>query len=281
MNTIHHLITVRGPMSHGSFEKDLGNAMLFRRSPVMAPDGRLYRIPVLSAGALRGVVRRILWREVFAKTGLSRETMGEVAWDRLYAALCNGGTIEASESRVSPDTIRARRAAMPVLSLLGSALYTSHMAGLARVTNSWLVCKESRAAGLVSVLAPGCDLPACDLLAEESRVRHVDQEEQNPDVSNVGPMPTTIEVVIAGARLAGTMTSSGELEASAWAHGLEQVSHLGGKSAAGFGEVEIAHDGDPSLYRAWLEQAVADGTLRTSLLALAEELTPSKKAKKK
>ena len=273
MSTISHTITCLGPMSHGDIGADTGNVMRFRRIAHLSPAGVPVYIPAISAGALRGVVRRILWRDIFDRTGLSRETLpGQ--WDRLYAALANGGTIEAAEKRVSPDEIRARRAALPVLSLLGAALYTSHMAGRARVSNSVLDCRESAAAGLPVDGAA----PMRDLLADETRVRHVDREEQDTESSGVGPMPTTVETVISGARFVGHTHCAPSLEASAWAYGLDRVTHLGGKSAAGFGEVRVQHDGDASEYAAWLDANVE--TLRASLLALADALAKGGKGKK-
>lgn len=262
---IRHAITTLGPLSHGDLGADTGNVGRFRRIPIATAAGPL-PIPALSAGALRGVVRRALWREVFDLVGLSRETCD--GWDRLYAALANGGTIETAESRVSPDAIRARRRALPVLSLLGAALYSSHMAGRAKVSTSWLQCRE------LGVDAP----PMRDLLADETRVRHVDREEQDPDASGVGPMPTTTETVITGARLCGHTSVSHPLEASAWAHGLDLITHLGGKSGQGYGEVEVGHDGDGSLYVAWLSEHREE--VRASLVQLASELTGGKKPKK-
>lgn len=265
MTIVRHTIHTLGPLSHGDLGADTGNVGRFRRIPIASVAGPL-PIPALSAGALRGVVRRALWREVFDELGMSRETVD--GWDRLYAALANGGTIESSETRVSPDAIRARRRAMPVLSLLGAALYSSHMAGRAKVSNSWLQCRE------LGVDAP----PMRDLLADETRVRHVDREEQDPDVSTVGPMPTTTETVITGARLCGHASIASPLEASAWAHGLDLITHLGGKSGQGYGEVRIDHDGDGSAYVAWLSER--RGQLKDALLKMAAELAGGKKAKK-
>lgn len=269
MPVIRHTIIARAPIAHGDFGANSGNVSRFRRIPVLSPEGVPVYIPAISAGALRGVIRRILWREVFERCGLSRENVEQ--WDRLYAALANGGTIEAAEKRVTPDAIRQRRERFPALSLLGAALYTSHMAGRALVSNSWLDCREHP--DLPS------ETPMRDLLADESRVRHVDVEEQNPDVSGVGPMPTTVETVIARSRFVGHAFVAAELEASAWAHGLDRVRHLGGKSAAGFGEVEIEHDGDGTLYRAWLDSHADE--LRGHLLTLAKELAKPGKAKRK
>jgi hypothetical protein len=269
MITISHTITLLAPMSHGDPGPDLGNVTRFRRLPMVDATGQVIHVPALSAGALRGVVRRLLWREVFDRCGLGRDQMEAPKWDRLYAALANGGHIERAESRISPDDIRARRAAMPVLSLLGAALYGSHMAGRAQVSTSWLDCWETGKG----------DKPAADYLADEHRVRHVDREEQEPEVSGVTPMPTTIETVITGATLSGHARVGAALEASAWCRGLDLVRYLGGKSGQGFGEVTVEHDGSAALYLAWLDEHTDE--LRASLLALADELGATTKKPKK
>lgn len=266
---IEHRLVAQAPIAHGNLDVDTGNVSLFRRIPRIV-DGHVVGIPAISAGALRGVVRRILWREIFHACGLSRETFpgGDKQWDRLYAALANGGTIESAETRVSPDTIRARRAALPPLSLLGAALYSSHMAGLARVSNSWLECSEL-GTGEHSMYA---------LLAEEHRVRHVDREEADVEQSGVKPMPTTTETVVTGAAFSGHTMITAELEASCWAHGLDQVSHIGGKAGQGYGAVSVEHNGDGALYRAWLAEHVED--LTEALVTLGEELAGGGKKKK-
>lgn len=264
-HTIQSVIYTDAPISHNEIGSDMGNVTTFRRMARVV-DGRVIRVPVVSAGALRGVVRRALWRETFDACGLSRESV-RADWDRLYAALANGGTIEAAETRVVPDVIRARRAALPVLSLLGSALYTSHMAGRLRLTHAWLDCAELGTGGL----------SMHDLTTEFSTVRHHDAEEQDPDVSGVGPMPTTVEVVVTGATLRSIASVGGDLEASAWAHGLDLVEVVGGKSGQGNGRVRIEHDGDGAAYALWLAEHVDE--VRAALLHLAGELGKGKKAK--
>lgn len=264
MTPIDIAIHLEAPLSHNEIGADMGNVTLFRRAARVV-DGRVLRVPVISAGALRGVVRRLLWRETFDRCGLSRETVP--GWDRLYAALANGGTIEAAETRISPDVIRQRRESLPVLSLLGAALYTSHMAGRLRLGTAWLDCSE---------LGTGA-LSMHDLVTETSTVRHHDAEEQDPDVSGVGPMPTTVETIITGATLRARADVSAELEASALAHGLDLITHLGGKSGQGNGLVRIEHTGDGSRYVAWLEANHA--AVRASLLRLCDELQRQGKSK--
>lgn len=257
-------IHAEAPISHNEIGADMGNVTLFRRAPRIVGGRKLY-IPVISAGALRAVVRRLLWRETFDRCGLSRETVP--GWDRLYAALANGGTIESAETRISPDVIRARRKALPVLSLLGAALYTSHMAGRLWPSMAWLDCSE---------LGTGT-MSMHDLVTETSTVRHHDAEEQDPDVSGVGPMPTTVETMVTGATLRARAKVSDELEASAFAHGLDLITHLGGKVGQGNGQVRIEHTGDGSRYVAWLEANHA--AVRASLLRLCDELQRQGKSK--
>jgi len=261
--TIHAL----APIAHNQMGADTGNVTTFRRMQRVV-GGRLIRVPVISAGALRGVVRRALWRETFAACGLSRSVVGG-PWDRLYAALANGGTIEAAETRVVPDAIRARRAALPVLSLLGSALYSSHMAGRLKLTHAWLDCSELGSGGL----------SMHDLVTEITTVRHHDAEEQDPDVSGVGPMPTTAEVVVQGASLQAASSVTGDLEASAWAHGLDLVEYVGGKSGQGNGLVRIDHTSNGAAYVAWLAEHRDE--VRAALLKLAQDLGGKREKKGK
>jgi len=269
---IRHVIRLRAPLSHGDPGLATGNVLRFRRIPATNRERR-YMIPAISAGALRGVVRRLLWREVFDLCDLSRESVGSPAWDRLYAALANGGHLEKAEATVDPNAIRELRASLPVLSLLGSALYDRFVAGRLSLSHSWLRCREAVECRLVD----SAEMPIRDLVADFSTARHVDREEQSPEVSGVTPMPATVEVVVAGAEFQGRGYCAATLEASAWAHGLDLVRHLGGKSGQGCGEVEVEHDGDGARYVEWLGENVEP--LRERLLRLAEEITSRRKRK--
>lgn len=273
MSVTYVEVRAQGPISHNEIGSDGGNVTLFRRMGriIVGPNGpEIHRIPVLSASSIRGNVRRLLCREMFEACGINRTNLGSPRWDRLYAALANGGTIEGAETVVRPDAIRERRAAIPVLSLLGAALYSSNMSGRLKCGHAWMRCKE---------LGNG-PLSYSDQLQEVSTVRLPDREHQDPEVSGVGPMPTTVEVVLTGAVFDSVCSVDGELEASAFAHGLDLVSHVGGKSGQGQGLVAVSHSGDGSAYVSWLK--ANREALTVALMRLAEELTPSggKKAKK-
>ena len=143
MNSIELNIRLKSPLSHGAFSDggSTGNAMQFRREPLVGVSGNP-RVPVISGNAIRGVMRRLIMRELFEKAQVTRDNIGELmpefkgsmrAWDRLYAALAQGGTIEEAEKQVKPDQIRELRHILPPLSLFGSALYSCLVSGMLNV----------------------------------------------------------------------------------------------------------------------------------------------------
>jgi hypothetical protein len=280
------LLTLRlmSPLSHGAFDAgDIGNASPIRRMPVVSLPGQP-EIPTLSGNAIRGHVRRLVMRDLLDRAGLSSATMPAPQWQRLYAAIANGGHLEGSETTTDPAKIKALRAALPPLSLFGSALYTWMLSGRMSVGIAWPVCRETVQAGLVTAL-DGVPF-AEELVHETSHTRHIEREEHDPAVSGVTPMPTTMEVLGTGALLVSDVRfdrSSTALERSVFAYGLAMLSDLGGKGGAGFGRVEVSASDDaptPHAYTAWLEAGLADGSIAAALRELAEDITRKPKAKK-
>lgn len=256
------------PLSHSSFGADAGNALPLRRMPIVSLPGHP-DVPVVSGNAVRGQLRRLLARELFAATEISPESAG-AAWDKLYAAVANGGTIEAAEKRLDPERIRYFRERLPMLSVLGAALYKWLLSGHVRVGIAWPVCRETVAARLVT--APDGEAPvAGELETEYSASRLPDAEHQSPEVTGVNPMPVVIEVLSTGTVLEsriGFASHASDVERSAISHGLTLVTHLGGKSASGLGActVEVVGDVDPGPYRAWGADSEALAAARVALL---------------
>ena len=95
-------------------------------------------------------------------------------------------------------------------------------------------------------------------------------------------MPSTVEVVVAGAAFRATATVNGDIEAGALVHGLGLIRHLGGKSGQGNGAVTLSQrggdDGDTT-YAAWLTANVDQ--VRADLCELAGQLAPRGKGKGK
>lgn len=278
-------LRLTSPLSHGAFDAgNVGNASPIRRMPVVSLPGQP-KIPTLSGNAIRGRVRRLVMRDLFDRAGLSSDTVPSPQWQRLYAALANGGHLEGSETTTNPAEIKALRAALPPLSLFGSALYTWMLSGRVSVGIGWPVCRETVQGGIVrgDLGEPFAE----ELVHETSHARHIEREEHDPAVSGVTPMPTTLEVLGTGARLVSDVRfdrSATAIERACFMHGLSMLSDLGGKGGAGFGRVAVSVlEGPttaPDAYVAWLEAGIADGSIATALRELAESVTRKAKAKK-
>jgi len=268
-------MVTESPIHHGAFGADTGNAVLHRRVPLAAFPSHP-GVPAISGNALRGVLRRILMRDLFDLVTLSRTTAVEAGfslaqWDKLYAALANGGHLSSSETRTDPERIRALRDAVPALSLLGASLYSFMLAGRVSIGWMWPVCAETLDAGICTGTAPRA--AGEDLLTEITLVRHIDREIQDPASSGVTPMPVTIEALVPGVELQGTiicLKAMTAIERGALAWGLRSVDAIGGKSSSGFGRVRVTVDGlDASPYEAWRADTAAIATARAALIDLA------------
>jgi hypothetical protein len=223
-------------------------------------------------------------RHALARSGLDRTTMQAPMWDRLYAAVANGGHLEASETKVKPDEMRALREALPPLSVFGAALYTYMLPGHMSVGICWPRCRETHEAGLVTELV---DVRADDLVEDLGHCRHVDREEQSPEVSGVTPMPTEMEVMATGTVLESEVLfakHATDIERGAIAFGLHLLNAIGAKTAAGLGRVDVTAlegDTDHEPYIDWLEEGVSTGSLAAAWRELAENLGARRgKAKK-
>ena len=273
-------MTARAPIAHGSFsDVDTGNATMLRREPIVSLPGHP-RVPCLSGNSLRGQLRRHVMRDIFERCGLSRDsfTLDARQWDRLYAALANGGHLDGSEARVRIDARRQLRASLPPLSCFGAALYSYMLEGRFEQGFAWPVCDETIACGWFDGPSPG---RAEDLLTDTSIARHVDRDYHAPETSGVTPMPTSIEAFAPGARLVSRITfrrGATEVERSVVAYGLSMIRGVGAKSGAGFGVVDLdVAGGDAAPYRAWLDENKDAAT--HALRELAERLgqRPEKK----
>ena len=248
-------IRLLSPLSHGGFGPSTGNSTLIRRISVWCPGAGMIEVPCLSGNALRGMVRRVLFRDLFARLRIDQAALRDKQWDRLYAALANGGTLSGSEKTVDPDRIRRLRAEIPPLSVLGSALYSYMLPGHVSFGICWPVCQETAAAKLVTESSSEL---AESLVEEVSLVRLPDTDRQDVGATSVGPMPTTFEAIKTGARLECELIfapHTSEIEVSAIGYALGLIDYVGGKIASGHGRVEIQHSLDPEPYTQWLADA--------------------------
>lgn len=262
------------PLHHGAFGEDVGNAVALRRLPLIGHSAR-GGVPVLSGNAIRGNLRRAVMRDLFERVGLSRDTVPGKQWDKLYAALANGGHLTAAETRVDPSARLALRAAVPPLSVFGAALYSYLLPGRVAIGWAYAYCQETVAAGVLPDGAPALTVvPDADqLVVEITLTRHVEREQQDPALSGVTPMPVTVEALAPGTWLGATIVPQDRctgVELGVIAHGLDLVRAVGGKVGVGFGRLTVEHGLDAEPYRRWLDDAAATARCRDALLALAE-----------
>jgi hypothetical protein len=282
LKTYTATFTAMAPLSHSAFgDSSSGNAMMFRREPILSEDGSRPRVPVISGNAIRGAMRRIVMRELLASCGITPEFLeGKVGsksrrmFDRLYAALAQGGTIEEMETAVSPTELRALRKSLPPLSLFGSAMYSFLLPGMMSVGFAYPLCKETIAAGLIP-MSETEPLNAEELISDTGLVRHIDRELAEPEQSGVTPMPYTTEVLAIGTVLQSRIKvedQASEIETACLMHGLHELQFIGGKKGSGFGAVRVAVAPSVEIepYTAWLQNT---DTNREALLALAEKIS--------
>lgn len=272
-------ICLQSPLSHAPVDHQGGTGVSvpIRRLPIVSLPGAP-EVPCVSGNAVRGPLRRVIMRDLLRRAG--DLDLDPVSHDRLYAALANGGHLDGSETQVKPDQVRALREALPPLSVFGSALYSWMLPGRMRVGFAWPICAETIEAGLVGgPAAPWAE----DLVDEVGLARHADRTLQDPAISGVTSMVVTTEVLSTGSRLSVRVqfdpeTTAVERSVAAW--GLDRLTHLGGKSAAGFGAIAIQHDGDPGPYSEWLD--TNENMLAERLRDLAGSFrSPKKKRSKK
>lgn len=268
VKSVQVFLQVMSPMAHGAFGDDAGNAVPVRRVRVVSLPG-MPRIPCVSGNALRGILRRLVMRDLL----LDRAGLGPGShphWDRLYAALANGGHLEGEgDATVRPEEVRRLRESLPPLSVFGAALYSWMLPGHMSVGFVWPRCRETLAAGLVSE-AP--DISAEDLIDEVTLCRHIDREMHDPEASGVTPMPTTVEVFAPGTILESSVVfarSATAIETACVAYGLRLLRTLGGRSGVGFGVVHVDGPPDDTPYLEWL---ASTPDLRDRLEALADKL---------
>ena len=259
--------TLKSPISHGAFgDENLGNYSAFRRLPIIA-DGEVKNIPVLSGNSIRGTMRRVIMRELYDTSGfrfddrLTAEfgmTKSKRAWDRLYATLFGGGTIDNVEVNINAGELRELRAALPPLSLFGSALYSTLLAGMMNIGFAFPLCAETISAGLWR----GADdslRNSAELLTDIGLTRHIDRENADPEETGVKPMPYQVEALIPGTKMQAEITfapMATDIERHCAAHAIKLIRTLGGKASVGFGEISIDGFAEPDdLYVEWLKDS--------------------------
>ena len=229
-------VTALSPISHGAFTDgiDMGNILEFRRMD-MVREGKHIQLPVISGNAFRGVMRRLLARELFEVLDIKNQLTGK-EHDRLYAILANGGALgKDADVRVDPAAIREMREKLPLLSVFGAACYRYILQGMFSCGFLELCCKEAGTG----------EIPISDLISEIGEAHHIEKCEFDAENNDMKPMPYTTEVVVKGAEFDGYIDftpHATEVERAAVYHGIKLIGYIGGKSARGYGKIKCECD---------------------------------------
>jgi hypothetical protein len=264
------------PMSHGADQK-AGNATLFRRMQVLAPDGQIMELPFYAGNALRGQIRDILADHFLRSLGLTarRDAPPVAVW--FFHALYAGGALEedsaatkalnaelgAASGALKGGGVKNLRDHIPPLSLLGCALGNRVLPGRLQVSDLRPVCREWGTGAT----------PAAELMTWQFLTRREDHEGRSDDDKHSG-MITNTECLRAGAEMEGGIDHDGHIQEMELAclgvacREMTKLGFIGAENRRGFGRcrIEFENAPDPAPYEEWLAENKAD------ILAYLEKL---------
>lgn len=235
-------IRLVSPAFHGGDEKT-GSEVLFRRMKLYHR-GRLVDVPFISGNALRGVIRRLVFKDLLDRLGY---TIGSL---RLYHALFSGGvleTVDESTPAIDIELRRRIRSLLPPLSLLGTAIGNQVIEGKLKVMHLLPVCKETieyHEDWVITRFPDNAARSCYEYLDWVFHTRRAEEKRQSKEEQAV-QMLYRFEVLVPGTMLYTRIVCSDctDLELSALAHMLELFKahgQIGGKPATGYGRFKIA-----------------------------------------
>lgn len=269
------------PIQHGGDEKT-GSTPVLRalthwdpeaepRAPGAPGPGAHVRLPFISGNAIRGVLRRLVMRDLVERVGF------RVRAPKLHHALYSGGNLESSDEASGAIDLAFRqwvREVLPPLALFGTALGNQMVPGCLIVSHARPFCREYRA-----YLGDYADDPRAqhsvrtftdvafasrrdDLRAE----RGADEQAQQ--------MLVEFEAFVPGTRFLHSfvLKYANPLERACLDHALllwAEQPWIGGKSGSGYGEVALYYPPPaPELYEEYLTR---ERTRVAEALAALEE----------
>jgi hypothetical protein len=270
-------LEARSPIQHGGDEKT-GSTPVLRSITHWDPlAGRHVRLPFLSGNAIRGVLRRLLFRDLLERLGI-RPTDLE---PKLYHALFSGGILESTDETAAAIELEMRRrvrATVPPLALFGTSIGNQMIPGSLRVRHGMPVCAEYRA-----YLPPP--------LAEDPRAQHSirtytdvafatrrdELRAERASDEQAVQMKVDYEVFIAGTLFAHgfALVYPSPLEVSCLGHTIAlwaEQPFIGGKAGSGYGELALQYEAmpNPAAYLAYVD---AEGTaIREALTEIGGQL---------
>lgn len=220
------------------------NFTLFRREKVLAPDGTMVQVPIVSGSSFRGVLRRI--GEELTAAVLNYEGSLPIPAAHL---LTNGGRLAKSARPLTDEQERQLKALLPQVAVFGGAASGRILSGL--LTVGKVLPEVAELAHILPRPPQHTPQPATFSLAQESFSHLADHRptatmapshDRDEDSSPLGQFG--VETLPAGTRLQTwvRIANATETQVSFLVDVLAafaQRGHLGGRIAAGHGQISV------------------------------------------
>jgi len=238
-------LTAKSPVYHGGNEKS-GSVCLLNTIKFIV-DGRIEEVPIISGNAIRGYLRRLIMADLLNQVGyaINVSTKGGLM---LYHSLFTGGvleTVSAKDSGVIDLELKSRMISLiPPVRLFGLCYGNQMVEGKLKVGMAYPVCRELR-----PVLPESFD-PQCsyhDLITYIHQTRRDDLKAEREEGEQAVQMLVEYQVFAPGTTFYHEfkVEDPDEVDISCLARCIElwrMKPFIGGKSSAGFGELNISYD---------------------------------------
>jgi hypothetical protein len=243
-----------------------------RKEEYLMPNGETELIPIIPGTGIRGNLRRLLLRDFFEQAGYTIKT------PRLFY-LFSGGALENVDAKdngtMNLALRRTVRMSLHPLSLLGASIGNQAFAGKLCIGDASLICKEMNSFLPLQSEVSHYTMTGWTFAtrrAERELPETVEQhlsEKQKQANSNPEPiiqMKVNIEYLLPGSRFYHKyyLLDTCDLEKSCFARMVElwkERPFVGGKSAVGYGEVQIEYPKltwTSSKYLQWIKDNKAE-----------------------
>lgn len=247
MNTgiIDGTIRAMTPLHHGS-DESTGARSTVRRMKYQV-DGKMMEIPVISGNSIRGVLRRIVMKDMLEQLDYKLTSL------KTYHMLFAGGTLESVSSdsgNINLGMRKQMRDALPPLSLFGSAIGNQMIEGKMKCSYAIPICKELLPY-LPALESQHPFISSYEQLTDEFTTRRDDLHGERSEGDNAHQMIVNFEVFAPGTEFYHkfVMMDCTDVEMSVLGRALTlwtERPYIGGKSSIGLGEIQITYPDIPS-----------------------------------
>ena len=207
------------------------------------------RVPLLSGNAIRGVLRRLIMRDMLDRLGIERIT------PKLHHALFTGGILESTDETSGDLDLKFRttvREVIPPLALFGTAVGNQMIPSCLKVDHGLPICaelKQHACSGqyLVSPDDPRFNHSVRTFTDFDFITRRDDLRADREEDEQARQMKVEYEYIIPGAGLMHgfTLVNANDIERSCLGHTIalwKNQPFVGGKSGSGNGQVACYYE---------------------------------------